>query len=235
MTCCRRYLAEFIGTLLLVLIGCGSAVIAGSHIGIIGVGLAFGLTLMSLIYIIGPVSGCHINPAVTLGLTFAGKFPLKDVIPYIVMQILGGLAAGYLLFLIASGKVGFDVAAGFATNGFAEYSPDKYSLVSGGIIEVIITAFLVLAVLATTHSSFPSMMSGVFVGITLIAIHLISVPITNTSANIARTIGVDFFQKTLATSQVLYFAIFHFIAAVIAVILFRILYAECCGECKVKK
>ncbi|RZI46687.1 aquaporin [Candidatus Finniella inopinata] len=221
-----KYFAEFIGTLLLVVMGVGAAVLAGSSIGFLGVSLAFGLTLMLLAYTIGPVSGCHINPAVTLALCFAGKFQARHVIPYIIMQVAGALVGAAIVYVIASGKAGFDVHAGFASNGFGAHSPMGYTCMAAAIIEVVTTAVLVFAVLCTTRNNFPAGFGGLLVGITLVAIHLVSIPVTNTSANFARSFATAVFAGRIFLDQLWLFGAAHIIASIAAVTVFRILYCK---------
>jgi aquaporin Z len=220
----NKYLAEILGTCLLVLIGCGSAVLAGAHIGFAGVALAFGFALLLLVYWLGPISGCHLNPAVTLSLAFSKKFPAREVAPYIVAQVVGGIIGAYILLHIAQGHTHFNVhTAGFACNGFGEHSPEKYSQGSCLITEVVMTLVLLLAVLSTTRKKFPSEMAGIFLGITLAAVHLVSIPVTNTSVNMARSIGVALLHGGWAVQQLWLFAVAQLIAVVLAVVIFQAL------------
>jgi aquaporin Z len=199
----RKFLAELIGTFWLVFGGCGSAVLAAVFpygqadanplgLGFLGVSLAFGLTLLTMAYTIGHISGCHINPAVTLGLWASGRHPSKQVLPYIVAQVLGGLIAGGLLFGIASGRAGFELSGSnpLATNGFGAHSPGGYGLLSALVIEVVLTFIFLLVILGTTHRDAIKDLAGVPIGLSLVLIHLISIPITNTSVNPARSTGV---------------------------------------------
>lgn len=220
-----RYLSEFIGTCLLVLMGCGCAVFAGGDVGFTGVALAFGTTLLFLAYCLGPVSGCHLNPAVTLCLAFSNKFPSSNVAGYIVAQCLGAILGGFVIYMIATGKAGFDVHQGFALNGFAEHSPKGYSMMSCLITEAVMTAVLLLVILSTTNKSFPAQFAGITVGLTLTGIHLVSIPVTNTSVNIARSLGVAVFHGGWAVEQLWLFAVAHVIAIVLAIVVHRTI---CC-------
>jgi len=191
--------AEFIGTFWLVLGGCGSAVLAaafpGVGIGLLGVSVAFGLTVVTMAYAVGHISGCHLNPAVTIGLCAGGRFSVGQVVPYIIAQVLGGLAAGGVLFLIASGKPGFDVAAGFASNGFGEHSPGGYSLLGALITEVVMTMMFLVVILGATDRRAPQGFAPLAIGLCLTLIHLISIPVTNTSVNPARSTGVALYVE----------------------------------------
>jgi aquaporin Z len=201
----KRLLAEFFGTFWLVFGGCGSAVLAaafpGLGIGFAGVALAFGLTVLTMAYAVGYISGAHFNPAVTVGCFAAGRFPAKDVVPYIVTQVIGGIVAGGVLFVIASGKPGFDVALGFATNGYGEHSPGGFSLVAAAVAEFVLTAFFLIVILGVTHKRAPVGFAPLAIGLALTLIHLISIPVTNTSVNPARSTGVAVFQGGWALSQ----------------------------------
>jgi aquaporin Z len=213
----NKYLAESLGTCVLVLIGCGSAVLAGGHIGFVGVALSFGLTLLFLAYWLGPISGCHLNPAVTLSLAFSKKITMCEIMPYIIAQITGGILGGFILWQIAQGNAGFSLAAGFACNGFGEHSPGDYSMISCLITEVIMTTILLLVVLSTTRKNFPVDAIGLCVGATLVVIHLVSIPVTNTSVNLARSIGVAAIHGGWALEQLWLFAAAQFIAVILAV------------------
>lgn len=221
----NKYLAEFLGTLLLVLLGVGAAVMAGKYIGFLGVAFAFGFALLLLAYSIGPISGCHINPAVTLGLFFAGRFKGADVLPYILSQVLGGVVGAVVVYLIASGHADFSIQNhGFAANGFDLYSPAGYTALSAGITETIMTGLLVFVVLCTTRSAFPVGFGGLLVGSTLVAIHLVSIPVTNTSVNFARTLGTAIFAGPHFINQLWLFAIAQIAGAIIASVIYRVLY-----------
>ena len=201
----RPLLAEFVGTFFLVLAGCGTAVLAGTFpevgVGIVGVALAFGLVLLVMAYAIGDISGCHINPAVSVGLWIGGRFPGRDVIPYIVVQLLGGILAAAVLYLVAGGTPGFTLADGFAANGYAEHSPGGYSLLSALTIEVFMTALFVFAIMGATHKRVPAAVAPVAIGLALTLVHLISIPVTNTSVNPARSTGVALFVGDWALTQ----------------------------------
>ena len=196
--------AEFFGTFWLVFGGCGSAILAAAFpelgIGFLGVALAFGLTVLTMAYAVGGISGGHFNPAVSLGLMVAGRFPAKDLIPYWVAQVLGAIAAAAVLFLIASGKEGFS-AGGLASNGFGELSPGGYSMMAGLLIEVVLTAFFLIIILGSTSSLAPAGFAPIAIGLGLTLIHLVSIPVTNTSVNPARSTGVALFADTAALSQ----------------------------------
>ena len=201
----KQYGAEFFGTFWLVLGGCGSAVLAaafpGVGIGLLGVSCAFGLTVLTMAYAIGHISGCHLNPAVSIGLWAGGRFPGDKLAGYIVSQVLGGIAAGGILYLIASGKSGFDVTAGFASNGFAAHSPGGYSLLAGLVVEVVMTMMFLLVIMGATDRRAPQGFAPIAIGLCLTLIHLISIPVTNTSVNPARSTGVAVFAGGWALSQ----------------------------------
>jgi aquaporin Z len=220
--CIHKFLAEFIGTMFLIIVGCGSAIFAGTQIGWLGVALAFGLTLTVLIYSLGPISGGHFNPAVTLGLTLANKFSVKNSIPYIIFQCLGAILGGFILYHIAIGKAGFDINQGFALNGFGEHSPQEYSMISCLITEVIVTGLLVFVVLCSTKEWFITKFTGLVVGFSLAALHLVSIPITNASINFARSLGVAVIHGGWAIEQLWLFGIAHVIAVILAVVLHKI-------------
>lgn len=201
----KRLAAEFFGTFWLVLGGCGSAVLAAAFpelgIGFVGVALAFGLTVLTMAYAVGHISGGHFNPAVTLGLLAAGRIDGKDVLPYILTQVLGAIAAAGVLYLIASGKAGFDVSAGFATNGYGEHSPGGFSFLSVVVTEFVLTAFFLLIILGVTDKKAPAGFAPLAIGFALVLIHLISIPVSNTSVNPARSTGVALFQGDWAMAQ----------------------------------
>ncbi|EKU30168.1 aquaporin Z [Alcaligenes sp. EGD-AK7] len=230
MSLLKRCTAETLGTFWLVFGGCGSAIFAAAYpelgIGFAGVALAFGLTLLTMCYAIGNISGCHINPAVTLGLVAGGRFPARDAIPYIIAQVLGGLLAGGVLYLIASGKTGFDPVAGFASNGFGEHSPDNYSRNAALIAEIVLTAFFLFIIMGATHKRGHAGLAGVAIGLALTLIHLISIPITNTSVNPARSTGVAFFQGTWAMEQLWLFWVAPLIGGVIGALVYRFLHSN---------
>jgi aquaporin Z len=201
----NKYGAEFFGTFWLVLGGCGSAVLAAAFpsvgIGLLGVSLAFGLTVLTMAYAIGHISGCHLNPAVSVGLWAGGRFPANQLLPYIVAQVLGAVVAGGVLYLIASGKAGFDVSAGFASNGYGAHSPGGYSLLAALVTEVVMTAMFLVIILGATDKRAPQGFAPLAIGLGLTLIHLISIPVTNTSVNPARSTGVGVFVGDWAVAQ----------------------------------
>jgi aquaporin Z len=221
----KKYVAEFIGTFWLVLGGCGSAVLAAAFpdvgIGLLGVSLAFGLTVLTMAYAIGHISGCHLNPAVSIGLWAGGRFEAKELLPYIIAQVAGAIAAGGALFLIASGKAGFDVTAGFASNGYGEHSPGGYSLLSALVTEVIMTMIFLIVILGSTDSRAPKGMAPAAIGLCLTLIHLISIPVTNTSVNPARSTGVAIFVGGWALAQLWVFWAAPIIGAVAGAGIYR--------------
>jgi aquaporin Z len=220
-------LAEFLGTFWLVFGGCGSAVLAcnfpDAGIGFVGVALAFGLTLLTMAYTIGPISGCHINPAVSVGLWAAGRFPAGKLAPYIIAQVLGGIAAGGVLYIIASGAPGFDLANGFASNGYGEHSPGGYSLTAAIVLEIVTTMFFVLVILAVTEKRVPAGFAPVAIGLALTLVHLISVPVTNASVNPARSTGVAVYVGDWAMSQLWVFWVTPLIGAILAVVAYKVI------------
>jgi len=223
----RKLIAEFIGTFWLVLGGCGSAVLAASFpevgIGLTGVSLAFGLTVLTAAYSLGPISGGHFNPAVTLGLWAGGRFPARHIGPYMLIQVAGAIAAGGVLYAIASGRPGFDVAAGFAANGYGEHSPGGYGLGSALITEVVMTFMFVLVILGATHTRAPVGFAGLAIGLALTLVHLISIPVTNTSVNPARSTGQALFVGGWAIGQLWLFWLAPLLGGSIAGVLYRAL------------
>jgi aquaporin Z len=215
----NRYLAELVGTFVLVFGGCGSAVLAGDKIGFVGVSLAFGLSLLAMVYTIGPISGCHINPAVTVGLLLSKKMEARYAAGYLVAQIVGAVVAAGVLLLIAKGlPTGYDPAvSGFAANGYGEHSPAHYSLGAALVVEIVLTAFLVLTVLGATDISAPVGFAGIPIGLVLALIHLVGIPVTNTSVNPARSIGPAVFVGGWALSQLWLFVVAPLIGALLAV------------------
>lgn len=215
----KAYRAEFFGTFWLVLGGCGSAVLAaafpGVGIGLHGVSLAFGLTVLTMAYAIGHISGCHLNPAVSIGLWAGGRFPSAKLLPYVVAQVLGAVAAGGVLFLIASGKTGFDATTGFASNGYGAHSPGQYSMVAALVCEVVMTAFFLIIILGATDERAPAGFAPIAIGLGLTLIHLISIPVTNTSVNPARSTGVAVFAGGWAIEQLWLFWLAPIVGAVI--------------------
>jgi aquaporin Z len=210
------FAAELVGTFVLVFGGCGAAVLAGAHIGYLGVSLAFGLSLLVMAYAIGPISGCHVNPAVSIGLALARKLPAGMLFIYIIAQIVGAIIAGGVLLVVASGTPGFNLSQGFATNGFAEHSPGGYNLLACLVAEIVLTFFLVFTVLGTTHPKFPAGFGGIPIGFVLVLIHLVGIPITNTSVNPARSIGVAVFQGGWALAQLWLFIVAPILGALLA-------------------
>jgi aquaporin Z len=217
--------AEFVGTFWLVLGGCGSAVLAAAFphvgIGLLGVALAFGLTVLTMAFAIGHISGCHLNPAVSIGLWAGGRFPAKDVVPYIVAQVLGGILAGAVLFVIASGKAGFDVAAGFAANGYGEHSPGGYSLLAALVTEVVMTLMFLVIILGATDKRAPQGFAPIAIGLGLTLIHLISIPVTNTSVNPARSTGVALFVGGWALAQLWLFWVAPIVGGILGALVYR--------------
>jgi aquaporin Z len=216
----KRLSAEFVGTLWLVLGGCGSAVLAAAFpdlgIGFHGVSLAFGLTVLTMAYAVGHVSGAHFNPAVTFGLWAGKRFPAGELFPYIMAQLLGAIAGAGILYLIASGKAGFTTAGGFASNGFAEHSPGQYSLVACFVTEVVMTFFFLVVILGSTHERAPKNFAPIAIGLALTLIHLISIPVTNTSVNPARSTGPAIFVGGWAISQLWLFWVAPIVGALLA-------------------
>lgn len=226
----KRTIAEFIGTLWLVFGGCGSAVLAAAYpsmgIGFTGVALAFGLTVLTMAYAIGHISGCHLNPAVTLGLFAGGRFRAAELLPYMVAQIAGACAGGGILYAIATGKAGFDVAAGFACNGYGAHSPGGYTVVSCLLAEVVLSAFFLLIILGSTDKRAPQGLAPIAIGLGLTLIHLIGIPITNTSVNPARSTGVAIFVGGWALQQLWLFWVAPLFGGVIGGVVYRILFTE---------
>jgi aquaporin Z len=220
----KRYLAEFIGTFVLVFASCGSAVIAGELIGFLGVSLAFGLSLMAMVYAIGPISGCHINPAVTLGIILSKKMDAKYAPGYMLSQVLGAIAAAALLLIIVKGAAnGYDpTVSGFAANGYGEFSPGGYSMLSALLAEIVLTFVLVYTVLCATDIRAPVGFAGVAIGFVLTLVHLVGIPITNTSVNPARSIGPAIFVGGWAMTQLWLFIVAPFIGAAIAAVIYRL-------------
>lgn len=223
----KAYAAEFFGTFWLVLGGCGSAVLAAAFpqlgIGLLGVALAFGLTVLTMAFAIGHISGCHLNPAVTFGLWAGGRFPANRVLPYIVSQVVGAVVAAGVLYLIASGKAGFDLAAGFASNGYGEHSPGGYSLAAAALCEIVMTMMFLLVIMGSTDKRAPQGLAPIAIGLCLTLIHLISIPVTNTSVNPARSTGVALFVGDWATAQLWLFWVAPIIGGVIGASLYRFL------------
>ncbi len=216
----KALVAEFVGTFWLVLGGCGSAVLAaafpGLGIGFVGVALAFGLTVLTMAFAVGHVSGCHLNPAVSVGLWAGGRFPAAKLLPYVVAQVAGAIVAGGVLYLIASGKAGFDVAAGFASNGYGEHSPGKYGLGAALLTEIVMTAVFLVVILGATDKGAPQGFAPIAIGLALTLIHLISIPVTNTSVNPARSTGVAIYVGGWAVAQLWLFWVAPIVGALIS-------------------
>ena len=223
----RKYGAEFFGTFWLVLGGCGSAVLAAAFpelgIGFAGVALAFGLTVMTMAFAIGHISGCHLNPAVSIGLWAGGRFPAKDLVPYIIAQVLGAIAAGGVLLVIATGKSGggFDVAAGFASNGYGAHSPGGYSLLAALVCEIVMTAMFLIVILGATDKRAPQGLAPIAIGLCLTLIHLVSIPVTNTSVNPARSTGVAIYAGGWAIAQLWLFWLAPIVGGVLGATVYR--------------
>jgi aquaporin Z len=221
----KKVVAESIGTFWLVLGGCGSAVLAGAFpefgIGFLGVSLAFGLTVLTMAYAIGHISGCHLNPAVSIGLWAGGRFPAKDLLPYIVAQVVGAVVAGGVLYLIASGKAGFDVSKGFAANGYGEHSVGRYSLMAGLITEIVMTALFLVVILGATDKRAPAGLAPIAIGLCLTLIHLISIPVTQTSVNPARSTGVAVYVGGWALDQLWLFWVAPIVGALLGAVMYR--------------
>lgn len=226
----KRYGAEFIGTFWLVLGGCGSAVLAASFpevgIGLHGVSLAFGLTVLTMAFAIGHISGCHLNPAVSIGLWAGGRFPANQLLPYIVAQVLGGVVAGGVLYTIASGAAGFDVSQGFASNGYAEHSPGGYSMMAALLTEVVMTMFFLLIIMGVTDKRAPAGFAPIAIGLALTLIHLISIPVTNTSVNPARSTGVALYVGDWAVAQLWLFWLAPIVGAVLGAGAYRMISSD---------
>lgn len=226
----KKYAAELLGTFWLVLGGCGSAVLAAGFpevgIGLHGVSLAFGLTVLTMAYAIGHISGCHLNPAVSLGLFLGGRFESKHLGPYVIAQVLGAIAAGGVLYVIASGAPGFDVTKGFASNGFAAHSPGGYSMIAALVTEVVMTAFFLFIILGATDKRAPAGFAPIAIGLGLTLIHLISIPVTNTSVNPARSTGVAIFAGGWALEQLWLFWVAPLVGAAIGAFSYRFVAAE---------
>jgi aquaporin Z len=226
----KRLAAEFFGTFWLVIGGCGSAVLAAAvpdlGIGFAGVALAFGLTVLTMAYAVGAISGGHFNPAVSAGLVAGGRFPIGEFIPYVVAQVIGAIAAGGVLYLIASGKAGFDASAGFASNGYGEHSPGGYSMQAALVCEIVMTFFFVMIIMGATHGRAPVGFAPIAIGLALTLIHLISIPVTNTSVNPARSAGVAIFQGGWALAQLWLFWVAPIVGGALGGFVFKVLWGE---------
>lgn len=225
----KKLIAEFIGTFWLVLGGCGSAVLAAAYpelgIGFVGVAIAFGLTVLTMAYAIGHISGCHLNPAVSIGLWVGGRFDKKELLPYIITQILGGIAGASVLYIIASGKTGFEIG-GFAANGYGEHSPDGYNMIAALVTEIVMTFMFLIIILGATHSKAPKGFAGLSIGLGLTLIHLISIPVTNTSVNPARSISQALFVGDWAISQLWLFIVAPIVGAILAGVVYKMMSPE---------
>jgi aquaporin Z len=225
MSLTKRIAAEFVGTFWLVLGGCGSAVLAAAFpsvgIGLLGVSLAFGLTVLTMAYGIGHISGCHLNPAVTLGLFVGRRFPARDLAPYIAAQVLGAIVGAGVLYLIASGKPGFDLSGGLAANGYADHSPGNYSLLAGLVTEVVLTFMFLVIILGATDDRAPSGFAPIAIGLGLTLVHLIGIPVTNTSVNPARSTGPAVFVGGWALAQLWLFWLAPIVGAALAGVFYR--------------
>lgn len=222
----KKLFAEFFGTFWLVFGGCGSALFAASvnlGIGYLGVALAFGLTVLTMAFAVGHISGGHFNPAVTLGLVAGGRFSAKEAIPYIISQVIGGLIAGAALYLIANGKAGFDATAGFASNGYGEHSPEGYSMAAVFIAEALLTGFFLLVIHGATDKRAPAGFAPIAIGLCLTLIHLVSIPVSNTSVNPARSTAVAFFQGSWAVDQLWLFWVAPIVGGIIGGLIYRVL------------
>ncbi len=226
----NKYLAEMFGTFWLVLGGCGSAVLAAAFpdvgIGLLGVSFAFGLTVLTMAFAIGHISGCHLNPAVSIGLWAGGRFSASELVPYIVAQVIGGIIAGGVLYVIASGAAGFDVSAGFASNGFGEHSPGKYSMTAALVTEVVMTMMFLIVILGATDSRAPAGLAPIAIGLCLTLIHLISIPVTNTSVNPARSTGVALYVGDWAVSQLWLFWVAPIVGAILGAMIYKVIGSE---------
>ncbi|HOW30153.1 MAG TPA: aquaporin Z [Bacteroidales bacterium] len=225
----KKLIAEFIGTLWLVLGGCGSAVLAAAYpelgIGFVGVAIAFGLTVVTMAYAIGHISGCHLNPAVSIGLWAGGRFDKKELLPYILAQILGGIAGAGILYIIASGKEGFEIGS-FAANGYGEHSPGGYGVLAALVSELVMTFMFLIIILGATHSKAPKYLAGLAIGLGLTLIHLISIPVTNTSVNPARSISQAIFVGGWAVNQLWLFIVAPVVGALLAGIVYKYISPE---------
>ncbi len=227
----NKYLAEAFGTFWLVLGGCGSAVLAAGFpdvgIGLLGVALAFGLTVLTMAFAIGHISGCHLNPAVTVGLWAGGRFDTKDVAPYIIAQVIGGLIAGGILYVIATGQAGFDVVgSGFAANGYGEHSPGQYSMLAALVSEIVMTMMFLIVIMGATDKRAPQGFAPIAIGLCLTLIHLISIPVTNTSVNPARSTAVAMYVGDWAVSQLWLFWVAPIVGGVLGAVIYKNLLAK---------
>jgi aquaporin Z len=226
----RAYLAELVGTFWLVLGGCGSAVLAAAFpdvgIGLLGVALAFGLTVLTMAFAIGHISGCHLNPAVSVGLWAGGRFPANQILPYVVAQVVGAVIAGGVLYVIASGSADFSVSAGFASNGYGAHSPGGYSMVAALVTEIVMTMMFVIIILGATDKRAPQGFAPIAIGLGLTLIHLVSIPVTNTSVNPARSTGVAVYVGGWAISQLWLFWVAPIVGAIVGAVAYRLIGSE---------
>ncbi len=226
----KQYGAEFLGTFWLVLGGCGSAVLDAAFpalgIGFLGVAFAFGLTVLTMVYAIGHISGCHLNPAVSIGLWAGGRFPANKLLPYIIAQCFGGIVAGGVLYLIVSGKADFTTIGNFASNGYGEHSPGGYSLLAALVTEVVMTMMFLFIILSVTHKNAPNGFAGLAIGLSLTLIHLISIPVTNTSVNPARSLGVAIYAGDWALGQLWLFWVAPIAGALLGAVIYRFINSE---------
>ena len=226
----KKVVAEFIGTFWLVLGGCGSAVLAAAFpdvgIGLLGVSLAFGLTVLTMAFAIGHISGCHLNPAVSIGLWAGGRFSTKDLVPYIVAQVIGAIVAGGVLYVIASGQAGFSLAGGFASNGYGDHSPGGYTLLAALVTEIVMTMIFLFVIMGSTDKRAPQGFAPIAIGLALTLIHLISIPVTNTSVNPARSTGVALFVGDWAVAQLWLFWVAPIVGAVLGALIYRFIGEE---------
>ena len=226
----KRLLAEFLGTFWLVFGGCGSAVLAAAFpdlgIGFAGVALAFGLTVLTMVYAVGGISGGHFNPAVTVGLTVAGRLPARDLVPYVIAQLIGAVVASAILYVVASGKADFSLANGFAANGYGDHSPGGYPLSSAALIEIVLTFMFIMIILGATHGRVPAGFAGIAIGLALTLVHLISIPVTNASVNPARSTGPALFVGGWALQQLWLFWVAPIAGAILAGIAHKSLFGD---------
>jgi aquaporin Z len=230
----QKFTAEVIGTFWLTFAGCGSAVIAAAFpnvgIGLVGVALTFGLSVVTMAYAIGHISGCHLNPAVTVGLAVGGRFPASQVVPYIVAQVIGAIIGAAVLYVIARGAAGFDLANGFASNGYGDHSPGKYDLLSGAVCEVVMTMMFLFVIMGATHGRAPAGFAPLAIGLALTMIHLVSIPVTNTSVNPARSTGPALFAGMTAIHQLWLFWIAPLVGGALGGLVYRSLSKDPTGE-----
>jgi len=230
MTMTKRFSAEVVGTFWLVFAGCGSAVLSAAYpelgIGFAGVALAFGLSVLTMAYAIGHISGCHLNPAVTVGLAVGGRFKSSEVLPYVVAQVIGGILGAAVLYVIATGKPGFDVSGGFASNGYGAHSPGGYGLLAALVTEVVMTMMFLIVILGATDQRAPQGFAPIAIGLCLTLIHLISIPVTNTSVNPARSTGVALFVGDWAISQLWLFWVAPIIGGILGAVIYRFIASE---------